>query len=123
MGMSNYILDCEENFWDKVVDIIKESETIVEATTKAMELWKKEVPHLDEDDVFGQVEDYWNDFWSNYIQRGYNMIDYEAYRFFENEDGIRDPDWSRGLGDVYKRQHLNCILYYCWVYTQISTSL
>ena len=20
------------------------------------------------------------------------------------EDGIRDPDWSRGLGDVYKRQ-------------------
>ena len=40
MGMSNYILDCEENFWDKVVDIIKESDTIVEATTKAMELWK-----------------------------------------------------------------------------------
>ena len=88
--MSNYILDCEENFWDKVVDIIKESETIVEATTKAMELWKKEVPHLDEDDVFGQVEDYWNDFWSNYIQRGYNMIDYEAYRFFENEDGMKE---------------------------------
>ena len=90
MGMSNYILDCEENFWDSVVDIIKESETIVEATTKAMELWKKEVPHLDEDDVFGQVEDYWNDFWSNYIQRGYNMIDYEAYRFFENEDGMKE---------------------------------
>ena len=90
MGMSNYILDCEENFWDKVVDIIKESDTIVEATTKAMELWKKEVPHLDEDDVFGQVEDYWNDFWSNYIQRGYNMIDYEAYRFFENEDGMKE---------------------------------
>ena len=88
--MSNYILDCEENFWDKVVDIIKESDTIVEATTKAMELWKKEVPHLDEDDVFGQVEDYWNDFWSNYIQRGYNMIDYEAYRFFENEDGMKE---------------------------------
>ena len=23
---------------------------------------------------------------------------------FQAEDGIRDPDWSRGLGDVYKRQ-------------------
>ena len=26
-----------------------------------------EVPFLDEDDVFGQVEDYWQDFWSNYL--------------------------------------------------------
>ena len=23
---------------------------------------------------------------------------------FQAEDGIRDPLWSRGLGDVYKRQ-------------------
>tara|TARA_B100001248_G_scaffold126049_1_gene94535 strand:+ start:10519 stop:10746 length:228 start_codon:yes stop_codon:yes gene_type:complete len=67
MGMSSYVLDCEEKFWDGVVDIIKESDTIQEATGKAMELWKKEVPFLDEDDVFGQVEDYWQDFWSNYL--------------------------------------------------------
>ena len=26
--------------------------------------------------------------------------------FFQAEDGIRDPLWSRGLGDVYKRQDL-----------------
>ena len=29
------------------------------------------------------------------------------------EDGIRDPLWSRGLGDVYKRQPLddvNCLV-------------
>ena len=26
--------------------------------------------------------------------------------FFQAEDGIRDPLWSRGLGDVYKRQML-----------------
>ena len=26
------------------------------------------------------------------------------YIFFQAEDGIRDPLWSRGLGDVYKRQ-------------------
>ena len=67
MGMSSYILDCEDKFWDDVVEIIKESDTIQEATAKAMELWKKDVPFLDEDDVFGQVEDYWYDFWSNYL--------------------------------------------------------
>ncbi len=27
--------------------------------------------------------------------------------FFQAEDGIRDPLWSRGLGDVYKRQVLH----------------
>ena len=27
-----------------------------------------------------------------------------VYFFFQAEDGIRDPLWSRGLGDVYKRQ-------------------
>ncbi len=27
--------------------------------------------------------------------------------FFQTEDGIRDPLWSRGLGDVYKRQASN----------------
>ena len=25
-------------------------------------------------------------------------------KFFQAEDGIRDDNWSRGLGDVYKRQ-------------------
>ena len=30
--------------------------------------------------------------------------------FFQAEDGIRDPLWSRGLGDVYKRQNLRLLL-------------
>ena len=30
--------------------------------------------------------------------------------FFQAEDGIRDAQESRGLGDVYKRQHLNKIM-------------
>ena len=30
------------------------------------------------------------------------------YFFFQAEDGIRDLVRSRGLGDVYKRQHLVC---------------
>ena len=67
MGMSSWILDNEETFWDKVVDIIKESDHINEATARSMELAKTMVPQLDEDDVFGQVEDYWQDFWSNYL--------------------------------------------------------
>ena len=66
-GTKAWIMDLEEEFWDKVVDIIKESETIHEATGKSMELGKEMVPFLDEDDVFGQVEDYWQDFWSNYL--------------------------------------------------------
>ena len=32
--MSSYILDCEDKFWDDVVEIIKESDTITEATTR-----------------------------------------------------------------------------------------
>ena len=51
--MSNWILDNEETFWDKVVDIIKESDHINEATARSMKLAKTMVPHLDEDDVFG----------------------------------------------------------------------
>ena len=30
-------------------------------------------------------------------------------RFFQAEDGIRDVERSRGLGDVYKRQRLDCV--------------
>ncbi len=30
--------------------------------------------------------------------------------FFQAEDGIRDALWSRGLGDVYKRQALALVL-------------
>mgnify|MGYP003686818109 CR=1 FL=1 len=29
--------------------------------------------------------------------------------FFQAEDGIRDVERSRGLGDVYKRQQETCI--------------
>ena len=33
-----------------------------------------------------------------------NGIDVKEYFFFQAEDGIRDAQESRGLGDVYKRQ-------------------
>ncbi len=32
------------------------------------------------------------------------MIDGGFFFFFQAEDGIRDVERSRGLGDVYKRQ-------------------
>ena len=31
--------------------------------------------------------------------------------FFQAEDGIRDVERSRGLGDVYKRQHFICLIF------------
>ena len=40
---------------------------------------------------------------------------YDAVRvvfFFQAEDGIRDLVRSRGLGDVYKRQIYNILLYF-----------
>ena len=42
MGMSSWIMDLEEQFEDKVVDIIKESEDISEAYAGAIALNKKE---------------------------------------------------------------------------------
>src|SRR5678816_2214745 len=35
------------------------------------------------------------------------MVCYVEYFFFQAEDGIRDAQESRGLGDVYKRQSLD----------------
>ena len=32
--------------------------------------------------------------------------------FFQTKDGIRDVERSRGLGDVYKRQHPSVV---CWI--------
>ena len=40
MGMSSWIMDLEEQFEDKVVDIIKESEDISDAYAGAIELNK-----------------------------------------------------------------------------------
>ena len=39
---------------------------------------------------------------SMYWLTGYDTF---GYVFFQAEDGIRDPEMSRGLGDVYKRQY------------------
>ena len=33
----------------------------------------------------------------------------KVWNSFQAEDGIRDRSPSRGLGDVYKRQYLECV--------------
>ena len=38
------------------------------------------------------------------INRLIDKASFDSDFFFQAEDGIRDPLWSRGLGDVYKRQ-------------------
>ena len=38
------------------------------------------------------------------------LVAVSFFFFFQAEDGIRDLVRSRGLGDVYKRQYLLCIL-------------
>ena len=48
--------------------------------------------------------------WSNDVFFRYvlfNILIRKKVFFFQAEDGIRDPLWSRGLGDVYKRQGID----------------
>ena len=41
----------------------------------------------------------------------YGEISIVCFFFFQAEDGIRDLVRSRGLGDVYKRQKQNYLIY------------
>ena len=66
MGMSNWILDNEDKFWDKVYDKITESEHISEAMNFAVELGKKEVPHLDAYTIADCVSYGCDECWSKY---------------------------------------------------------
>ncbi len=52
-----------------------------------------------------------NDTWQRYVYFSfelsigyYNNVVFIFFFFFQAEDGIRDAQESRGLGDVYKRQ-------------------
>lgn len=61
-----WIMDVEENFWDKVSVIIKESDDISEAMIQAVELGKKEVPFIHVDTVQESVTDMWTEIWSEH---------------------------------------------------------
>ena len=70
MGMSSYILDCEDNFINKEVpEIIADSESLEEAQKRSeklclsYQLWG--TMGLDE-----RVEEMWNEKWSKYNMGG-----------------------------------------------------
>ena len=68
MGMSSWILDQEEEFWDVAADFESESETIEEAVVNtikyAQDNWL--VPHFTVEHIEEGVGELLSDFWSNY---------------------------------------------------------
>ena len=63
------LMDEEEKVWDKIADVVSESEDISEAQSKAIELFKKHdlLGYVDEDMIEEGVSEMWNEFWSNYV--------------------------------------------------------
>tara|TARA_B100000575_G_scaffold24030_2_gene16343 strand:- start:5195 stop:5398 length:204 start_codon:yes stop_codon:yes gene_type:complete len=66
MGMSSWILDIEETFFDQVESIIKDSDTFEEARDRAVSLGKPVVPHYSANDIETAVSDMWSEYWSKY---------------------------------------------------------
>lgn len=65
MGMSSYVLDLEDQFYDAVSVAVKESEHISEAYVRAMES-RSMVANWSDAEVHECVDEFWNDFWSKY---------------------------------------------------------
>lgn len=66
MGMSNYIMDVEENFWGIVAEFIKEAEHVGDVMERAEQLAKNMAPFMDADAVSDGVGEMWNEYWSEY---------------------------------------------------------
>ena len=66
MGMSNWILDLQEQFDSKVEEAIKQSEVVEEAVAEAMK-HRDLVSHMSDEEVEEYVYEDWNEIWSNYI--------------------------------------------------------
>ena len=66
MGMSSWIVDLEDKYWDTVAKIVSESETFQEAEGSAKSLAQTEVPFLDVETISLGVAHLLNEFWSNY---------------------------------------------------------
>ena len=66
MGMSNWILDLQEQFDSKVEDAIKQSEVVEEAVAEATK-HRDLVSHMSDEEVEEYVYEGWNEIWSNYI--------------------------------------------------------
>ena len=66
MGMSNWILDLEEQFDSKVEAAVKQSECVEEAVAEAMK-HRVLVANMTDDEVEEYVHEGWNEIWSNYL--------------------------------------------------------
>ena len=62
-----WIMELQEQFEDKVADIIKESETVAEAYASSVKLNdENHYVNWDNSEIECLVDDMWGDYWSNY---------------------------------------------------------
>ena len=68
MGMSSYILDCDEKFIEeKLPSMCLNSESLLEAIDKAKKLRDREYSHLcSEEELCEYMPDVWNIVWEKY---------------------------------------------------------
>ena len=67
MGMSSYILDCEDKFIDvEVPEIIKNSDSLQEAQFKAEERRAIHFNYITSSVLNEKVQEMWNEYWSKY---------------------------------------------------------
>ena len=68
MGMSSWIMDLQEEFEDKVSDIVKESEHVAEAYASAIKI-NNENNYVNYSDMEIEelVDEMWSEQWSNYL--------------------------------------------------------
>jgi len=68
MGMSSWIMDLQEEFEDKVADIVKESEHVTDAYADAIKLNKeKNYVNYSDMEIEELVDEMWSEQWSNYL--------------------------------------------------------
>tara|TARA_Y100001935_G_C17238344_1_gene474273 strand:+ start:48 stop:254 length:207 start_codon:yes stop_codon:yes gene_type:complete len=68
MGMSSWIMDLQEEFEDKVADIVKESEHVADAYADAIKLNKeKNYVNYSDMEIEELVDEMWSEQWSNYL--------------------------------------------------------
>ena len=64
--VKSWLMDLEDEFYDRAAKVVEDSETISEALKRVEFIRKHEYNWMDEDDVSGMVEDFWSDYWSKY---------------------------------------------------------
>ena len=68
-AMKSMIMDAEEQCWDQVSDIIKESEHVSEAMNRASAVFAQAglIGYLSVSDIDEGVSEMWNEQWSAYV--------------------------------------------------------